>query len=59
MAENLELSLMLGRLGAPLSGELTYPDLLLAPAPLMKPGPRVLLRAGMDLPEADRLSLGN
>ena len=59
MAENRELSLMVESSGPPLSGELTYPDLFPAPAPLMKPGPRVLLLAGMVLPELGRVSLGN
>ena len=56
MAENLEVRRMVLTSGGPVSGELTYPDpapLLPAPAPLMKPGPSVLLRPGMDLPEPD------
>ena len=51
MAENRDVSLIELISGPPLSGELTYPlsDFLLGP--LMNPGPRVLLRAGIVLPD--------
>ena len=55
MAENLELSLMVGWSGGPLSGELAYPELF--PPDLMKPGPSVLLLPGMVRPEPGRLSV--
>ena len=56
MAENLEVSRMVLRSGPPASGELTYPEPALAPPePRMKPGPRVLLLAGIVLPETVKI----
>lgn len=51
MAENLDVSLMVLMSGPPASGELTYPELVLdPPEPRMKPGPSVLLLAGIVRP---------
>ena len=51
MAENLDVIRMVERSGPPASGELTYPEPALAPPePRMKPGPSVLLLAGIVRP---------
>ena len=51
MAENLDVIRMVERSGPPASGELTYPEpALVPPEPRMKPGPSVLLLAGIVRP---------
>ena len=51
MAENLDVILMVERSGPPASGELTYPEPAFdPPEPRMKPGPSVLLLAGIVRP---------